>query len=60
VSTGYNLSALQPFDLAMVSLYFVLDQQNFVTFKDGINSMLLALNLPMDGLRNPKEFEEKK
>jgi hypothetical protein len=60
VSIGYNLSTLQPFDIAMVGLYFVLDQQNFVTFKNGVNTLLLALNLPMEGLRDSKELEEKK
>jgi hypothetical protein len=60
LSSGYKLSALKPLDIAMVGLYYVIDQHSFFTFKEGINSMLIALNLPMDGLRNPKEFDEKK
>lgn len=60
MSVAYKLSALEPLDIAMVSLYFVLDQQNFVNFKDGINTMLLQLNLPCEGLRTSEEFEQRK
>jgi len=56
VFLDYRFSELEPFDIAMVSLYFVLDQWNWKTYKSGINQMLLSLKLPFEGLKTEEEF----
>jgi hypothetical protein len=51
---------LEPFDLAMISIYFVLEQQNFKTFKDGIDRMLVALSLDHESLCGWEQINERK
>ena len=56
--SDYKFSSLQPFDLAIISLIYVMDYQQFPDVEGTILALLEALNLGIDGLSTPEDVKQ--